>query len=307
MPNFLVRNYAGKKVAKGGSVFVYGAGFTHSVKAWFDETQAVVFDCDDGYMEIMAGESAGSFTLKIGESLNDSVDVGVVYVLADVAELPVTGKIRHTVDELCVALLGLLPRGMSWYKGSDGVFYRLMKGFAYAVLEIYNLVELFVKESSPTHTGSFSEWEDELQLPEKGVVYSGTAADIAAKRRSEIYRKSCKKGGCSISFFKSIAALFGINANIYEYWLNPSEFSQITDDEDQKRFYWMIRSNSGMSGVIDLRCGNEKGEYQGEEFVCGNARSGMRLRSWGNPDFYAMIEKLKPAHTKCLYAYSQGA
>lgn len=292
MPSCIVRNYSGRIVAKGGTVHVYGAGFTSSTKSWFGSSLAHVMSRDDGSIELMAPASADSYTLYVGDASDDKVAVGSVKVVNDVSALPIDTPVEHDVVSLRDSMLGLMPRGFAWYRGTDGVFAKLFLGLAPVVKEIYRLAILFRKESSPAHTTSLDEWENELSLPEDGVVYSGTASEIETQRRSEIFRKDCRRGGATKSFFRSIAALFGIDCEIYEYCKDPEQFESVGGTADEKYFYWMIRMTSGIPEVTVLRAGN----------TAGNARAGMRLRSWGNPYFVKMIESLKPAHTKCLYA-----
>ena len=320
MSSFVVRRYSGKRVAKGDSVFVYGMGFGSTTKAWLkngsDYTEENVVDYDDRSLKILCGNVVGAFVLCVGTSSDDRIEVGPVSVVSDTKSFLLHGKIEHTDIEVRNAMLGLLPRGSAWCKsvreGEESNFAKLFLGLAAVVVRFYENVMLFLREASPTHTESFTEWESELRLPEDGVSYyvAPDATDeqkyaMEVKRRNEIVRKACKVGGCTKSFFKSVALLFGISGEIIEYWETPSAFSQVTDPEDLKRYYWMFKSNYGIEGVTVLRCGNNSGEYEGRPFVCGNARCGMRLRWWVNPDFCSMIDNLKPSHTKCLYAFAE--
>ena len=296
MSSFVVRNVSADKLANGGTVIVYGAGFSHALKAWFDESPAVILDYDETELSVTAPENPGIYSLYIGTEYSDRISAGRVEVVQDVSCKRIILPPTHSPEEVRDAMLGLLPRGIAWYKGADGVFARLMYGLAFVVAMLYERMASLVLESSPTHTEMFEEWERELSLPEPGVDIGNEVA-----RRREIYRKACRNGGCTLRYFKSIAALYGIEADIYEYWKDPGEFSGLSTEVNRPGLYWMFRMRSGVPTVTIMRCGDDAD-------CSGNARAGNRIRSWGNPDFSSFIEKIKPAHTVCLYAYPrQGA
>ena len=81
MPNFIARNYSGRTVAAGGTVRVYGSGFSGSTKAWLGNVEAVINDYEDGVIEVSAGPDSGDYTLYLGESSSNKVAIGTITVL----------------------------------------------------------------------------------------------------------------------------------------------------------------------------------------------------------------------------------
>lgn len=290
----LIRNYAGKVVVQGGSVCVYGAGFSGSTKAWFGDSEAVVYDYDDGFIQVMAPKTVGILKLYVGDSGANRKFVGKVDVTDDTKRLALDNVADHPESDfeqnVCQSLLGLLPRGFAWYKGSDGLFSRLMLGIAGAVVELYRLIAAYRTNVSPTHTDSVTDFESEFRLPEEGVEYEGGDSEQSKKRLLEVYRKACKKGGCTIPYFKSVAALFDIDVEIYEYWKNPERFDGVQDTPERLNFYWMIKQNIPLSDVKFFDCQTE----------CNKP-----LRWWEKAAFEKLINASIPSHTRCLYAYGE--
>ena len=294
MPSFTVKEVSTRTVAVGGFVRVYGAGFDGSVQAWLDDglglensvSSAFVYDYDRDYLDVVC-PAAGRYNLRIGHALRGSVTVALISVEQDVAALAIDSPERPTVLDLQKSILGLMPSGFAWFKNLDGNFAKLALGCAYLVDKVYELVNNLRKAFSPSHTDDFEAWFSELDLPERGV-----SLDNDTMKRASIYRKMCRKGGPTIPYIKSIAALFGIDCDIYEYWKNPEEFSGVVDSPSALQFYWMVRMKSGVPEVTLFRS--------------GRGRAGQRLNSFGHPQFKSLVELIKPAHTKCLYAYPRS-
>lgn len=289
MANCIVRNVDCRRVSRGGTVTIFGS-FNHKLHVWLGAYEVSVLDYDVSFISFAANVESGNYTIYVGEQMQGRVSVGLVRVCLDESELTINRTPRPTIDDITVSMLGLLPTGFAWYKSSDSNFAKLMRGLAVVVDKVYEVIASYRIAISPTHTNAYDTWEKELSLPEDGVVRTGDA------RRDEIFRKSCRRGGNTLSYFKSVAKLFGIDVDIYEYCENPEQFSGVYDTADNLKYYWMIRMKTGTLDDVPMRCGND-------EDCGGNARSGNRLRTYVPPYFYSMMEKLKPAHTKCLYAY----
>ena len=289
MPNFIARNYSGRTVDAGGTVRVYGSGFSGSTKAWFGDDETVINDYKNGVIEVLAGSDSGDFTLYLGESSSNKVAIGTVTVVDDVANLHLYMPALHSRDHVGEMLIGLLPRGFAWYKGKDGFFYKLMNGFAYSVVQLYNLFRSFRLNASPSHTESLDEWESELKLPEPGVDLSGSESEVRKKRLAEICRKACKRGGCTIPYFKSIIALFGLDAKIYEYWKNPEKFADVDFGDDDPNFYWMVELAASEDDWRVCTCNDTCNDY---------------LQWWWNATVESMLQLVKPAHTVLLFGYT---
>lgn len=289
--SFVVRNISRNEVAKGGTVCIYGAGFSSFLKVWIGASKAVVLDYDYGFVQVAAPSFAGTFTLYAGESYENRLSVGRVIVAEDTKDLPIDLPENHTDESYRDAILGLMPRGFAWYKGADGVFSRLMLGLAKSVAGLYRLAAEFKINVSPSHTESLAVWETELALPENGVEFSGTAQEIELKRRTEIFRKACKKGGNTIPYFKSIAALFDSEIEIYEYWKNPEKFDGVDFGDDDPNFYWMVNLAARDEDWFVCTCNDTCNDY---------------LQWWWNAPMETLFDLIKPAHTKLVYSYGDG-
>lgn len=284
----IVRNISRSKICCGGIVVVYGAGFSYQTKAWFDAGLAVIIDYSYDEIKLAAPSDSGTYTLYLGTSFANRLPVGQVLVVNDPKMMPINLPDEHSVCSIRDAILGLMPRGFAWYKGSDGIFSRLMLGIAKTVSTLYSLTVSYRKNASPSHTDSLNQWEYELQLPESGTDISGTAQEIETKRRAEIFRKSCKKGGNTVPFFEGISKLFGRDVSIYEYFKNPEKFAGVDFGDDDPNFYWMIEQTASDDEWHLLDCNGTCNDY---------------LAWWWNPVLESFYETIKPAHTKIIYTY----
>lgn len=279
----VVRNYSGKVIAKGGTISVYGSCFTNLTRGWLGDEELVVKDYEYGFVEFAGLSTVGQYVLYVGTSVENRQEVGPV-VIRELTGLHLYRLKKPTLNEARDMMLGLLPRGFAWYKGLDGNFAKLSRGLSRVICEIYQLVISYQNAVSPSHTDSFEDWENELALPEKGVV-----SNTDGFRREEIFRKDCRKGGCTIPYFKSIALLFGKKINIYEYYLNPEKFEDVDFGDDDPNFYWMIELEANSSDIHICTCNDTCNDY---------------LRTWWNAPIEAMFDAIKPAHTKLVYNYT---
>lgn len=279
----VVRNYSGKVIAKGGTISVYGSCFTNLTRGWLGDKELVVKDYEYGFVEFAGLSTVGQYVLYVGTSVENRQEVGPI-VIRELTGLHLYRLKKPTLNEARDMMLGLFPRGFAWYKGLDGNFAKLSRGLSRVVCEIYQLVISYQNAVSPSHTDSFEDWENELALPEKGVV-----SNIDDFRREEIFRKDCRKGGCTIPYFKSIALLFGKKINIYEYFNNPEKFEDVDFGDDDPNFYWMIEFEANSSDMHVCTCNDTCNDY---------------LREWWNAPIEAMFDAIKPAHTKLVYSYT---
>lgn len=290
----LVRNYTGKVVAKGGTIRINGSGFSKNTFAWLGDQKLTVKDYSYDYVEYVALSTAGSYTLYVGVSLENRSSIGIV-IIRDLSSLHLYRPKKPSADESMNAMLGLMPRGFAWYKGNgksgsanDGNFAKLLRGLSRVVVDVYRLAISFKESLSPSHTDSFDVWERELRLPEPGVYTPNSQ-----RRREEIFRKACRKGGSTIPYFKSIAALFNVHVDVYEYW-NPdhrSKFEGIDFGDDDPNFYWMLEIEAQPEDWKVCTCNDTCNDY---------------LQQWWNVPLESMFNVVKPAHTKLVYSYFES-
>lgn len=192
---------------------------------------------------------------------------------------------RRSSEDFRHALIGLMPRGFAWFTGVGGNWWKLFSGFAAGVIAVYNMLRLLVKESSPVSTTELVLWENELGLPKKGLEF-----DSDADRKKEILRISRDECGCSVNYIKSIAALFELDVDVYEYWKNPEKFAGVDFAGNDRNFYVIVKSDIPTT-VYYFEC----------DGYCDD-----RLLDFGDTNYEAVVLDECPAHVKVLFQYEVG-
>jgi len=190
---------------------------------------------------------------------------------------------RRCVEDFRYALIGLMPRGFAWFTGIGGNWWKLFSGFAAGFLAAYNMFRLLVSESSPVSTTELALWERELGLPKKGLEF---VDDV--DRKKEILRVSRDECGCSVNYIKSIAALFGLDVDVYEYWKNPEKFAGVDFAGQDPNFYVIVKSDVVVGDVTYFEC----------DGFCDDS-----LLDFGDSNYEAVVLDESPAHVKILFQY----
>ena len=269
------------QVNPGGSVYVFGSGFDSKCRVAVNNEFLTVLDYDKDYLEFVAPEDAGNYTIIF---IRDGVLFGnFSLTVVSLREIGITELPERGPDEFRNSLLGLMPKGFAWFLGKLGNWWKLFSGMADGFLTVYRVFAELYREASPATTTSYEVWENELGLPIKGLEQSTEERKLA-----EIYRVARKKGGVTVPYFKSLAALFGLHAEVYEYWKNPEKFDGYDFGGEDPNFYWMIAVEGRAEDWHICTCNDTCNDY---------------LQEWSNAPAEAMFEKLKPAHTKLLCSY----
>lgn len=269
-------------VNAGGSVFVYGSGFDSQCWVRIGSQYMPVLDYDDDCLEFSAPFEIARYTVTIGRG---AVVAGEFYLsVVPLRESSTWNVGDRTVEDFRDALIGMMPRGFAWYLGRGGNWWKLFSAFGNVVLTVYNLFKSLVLNMSPAKTTAYSDWERELNLPIKGLEPSSD--DV---RLDEIYRVARKRAGDTVPYYRSLAALFGRDVKIYEYFKNPEKFEGVDFGSDDPNFYWMVEQTSSDDDWHICDCNDNCNDYLGW---------------WWNPVLEAYFELLKPAHTKVLYTYA---
>jgi len=190
---------------------------------------------------------------------------------------------RRTAEDFRHALIGLMPRGFAWFTGVGGNWWKLFSGFAAGILAAYNMLRLLVTESSPVSTTELMPWESELGLPKRGLEF-----DDDSDRKKEILRISRDECGCSVNYIKSVAALFGLEVNVYEYWKNPEKFAGVDFAGQDPNFFVIVKSDVMIGGIGYFEC----------DGYCDD-----RLLDFGDSNYEAVVLDESPAHVKILFEY----
>ena len=269
-------------VNAGGSVFVYGSGFDSQCWVRIGSQYMPVLDYDDDCLEFSAPFEIARYTVTIGRG---AVVAGEFYLsVVPLRESSTWNVGNRTAEDFRGALIGMMPRGFAWYLGRDGNWWKLFSAFGNVVFTVYNLFKSLVLNMSPAKTTAYSDWERELNLPIKGLEPSSDDG-----RLDEIYRVARKRAGDTVPYYRSLAALFGRDVKIYEYFKNPEKFEGVNFGSDDPNFYWMVEQTSSDDDWHICDCNDNCNDYLGW---------------WWNPVLEAYFELLKPAHTKVLYTYA---
>lgn len=123
-----------------------------------------------------------------------------------------------------------------------------------------------------TATGTLTDWER---------VYALTVddSDTLQQRRARVMAALAETGGLSRQYFINLAAAMGYEITI--------------DEPDDPMWRWIINVN-----------GTPERTYY---FRAGESSVGDRLEESGDPDLETLFKKLKPAHTECVFKYSEGS
>lgn len=275
---------------------LWGVGFSSNCKVKFSGSTDVkdLVDVDGNSLVFKAPKSAGTYSLYVED--DEGIKSNYISLIVLQREsMPVNNIPGRDKNDFALMLKGLLPRGFMWdFKWSSvdsqkTNWQKLLESIAAGISNVWGemLVPL-VKNSSPAITGALVEWESELGLPRKGIQYTGNAEQVLNERKDEIYRISRCRGGCTIPLIKHIIDLFGLNAEVYEYFKNPEVFPQWVKNLGEDAYmYSMIKITGGVD-VSEFDCDSSCEDY---------------LSFWWNQNFENTIEFDKLAHTKFIFVY----
>lgn len=178
----------------------------------------------------------------------------------------------------------LLPAGTAWPRDADAVLTKLLTAFADGLVRPHNEVVDLLFETDPRQA---------LQmLPDfERVVGPDTCVDggltTLAERRAYAHARWTAQGGQSRAFFIALAEALGYEVTITEY--KPFTVDSPCDDpitDEPWRFAWTVNAP----------------EETIREFTCDSGCD-EPLRTWGNELLECAINRAKPAHTICHFAY----
>lgn len=163
----------------------------------------------------------------------------------------------------------LLPRGIAFTRAAGSTFVRLLAaiaaGMARADADIRNLR----READPRTTiDLLPEWEAAAGLPDPCV----TKPQTLGERRRALVARARSTGGASAAYFEGVARDLGYTARVVEV--------------DTHVWRMDIFESTGVT-----------------LFRAGASRAGDRLRTFGDEILECVINRLKPAHTRVLFAY----
>jgi len=273
-------------------VTLWGYGFSAGAKVEINDglknSTLNVVDVDEEKIVFMA-PACGSYQLKILNG-TDSLE-GLELSVVSRSCIPVNKLPSRNLNDFALMLKGLLPRGFAWnFKWTNGSYktnwQKLLESVAAGIKVAFDDISKMLVELSPAVTSDVSRWFDELGLPINGV----TLGDYRNKN-AEIYRITRSRCGCTVPYFKSVMKIFGIDIEVYEYWKNPEEFGSYDFGSEDPNSFVLIRFHVHEKDVEGATCSGTCNEALGN----GNMFFGE-----------CVLNSVKPAHVKFIYAYDNG-
>lgn len=193
-----------------------------------------------------------------------------------------------TAAEYLANLQALLPQGFAWPRQADAALTKLLLAWADELARIDGRAADLVEEADPRTTAELlADWERVAGLPDPCVeALAGT--QTTAQRRAALVAKLTTIGGQSAAYYIALAASLGYTISVTEFDLHDVE-----DNVEHPlygtpwQFAWQVNAaedNIGRLAVTDTV----------ED----------PLAWWGNELLECVIERLKPAHTHVLFAYT---
>ena len=270
------------KISKGGIVTVYGVGFNESCKVRVSGVLYDVVDYSDEFICFYAPKNNGRYSFRIFDESSTSDDL-TLYV-DDYENLPTTKLQNRDEASFLRTLESLMPRGFAWNFGVGTNWRKFLSAVALGFAYLYETLKELVVQMSPYSTTSLGVFENELNLPRKGLeqkTFSG--------RKSEIVRISRKQGGATIPYLKSLVNLYGANFDLYEYWKNPEQFpAWVGNEGDKANFYLLLKVYAKEYYKYGFNCKSK----------CNEALGKQRDRI-----LESILDGEKPAHVKIIYKY----
>lgn len=185
-------------------------------------------------------------------------------------------------------LQALLPPGPAWPKDDAATLTRLFGALAAELSRVDGRAWQLVEEADPRTTGElFADWERVAGLPDAcAEAFGGT--QTPAQRRAALVAKLVTLGGQTPAYFIGLAAALGYAITITEF-RKHTVLSDVNYPlyNDAWHFAWQV--NAALNTVTNF-----------------NVKSNVTepLASWGNALLECVINRLKPAHTHVLFAYT---
>lgn len=163
----------------------------------------------------------------------------------------------------------LLPPGRLWRLDTGSVLSALLVAIGQTLARVEaRAVDLLAEWDPRTADETLPDWERALGLPEDGQVL----APSVEGREAAAVRKYLAQGGATAAYFIGIAQRLGFTVTIDEPALHT----------------WRMTVHAAATTTSDFRIGS---------------RIGDRISGRSNVELERVINRLKPAHTLCLFLY----
>ena len=183
-------------------------------------------------------------------------------------------------------LQNLLPQGLAWPREQQTNMDDFLLSLAGEPERVDGRVQDMLTEAYPLTTSELlTDWERVTGLPEE-CEGLGETVQI---RREAVHTKLSSIGGQSPGFYIDTAANLGFTITITEF--RPFVAGDDAGDSvygDDWAYAWQVNAPE------------ETVRY----FDAGSGSAGEPLATWGNELLECVINRLKPAHTIVIFAYS---
>lgn len=190
-----------------------------------------------------------------------------------------------TAAQYLSQLQALLPRGGAWPREPDATLTRLLQALADELARVDGRAQVLIEEEDPRTTYEMlSDWERAFGLPET----CAGAGETTQQRRNALVAKVTGIGGQSRQYFIDLAEQLGYEITITEF--DPFTVGDTVDDEiygELWQFAWQV--NAPQESITPFLATSSVDDPLG---------------AWGNEQLECAINRLKPAHTTALFAYS---
>jgi uncharacterized protein YmfQ (DUF2313 family) len=180
----------------------------------------------------------------------------------------------------------LLPSGAAWPRGDTSTLQLLIDALAAEFARVDERLGQLLVEANPREASELlADWERVEGLPDPCV----TSAQTVAQRRESAHSKLTYGGGQSRAFFIALAQSLGYTITIDEFGSAAEATAAGVPFTGEG---WAHTWRVNVPALADVR-----------EFRAGSGAAGEPLRTWGNEALECRFQRLKPAHTICLFAY----
>jgi uncharacterized protein YmfQ (DUF2313 family) len=190
-------------------------------------------------------------------------------------------------DDYQQALAALLPEGAAWPREPGSVLMRLLGAWAVELERVDARAALLMAETDPASTAELlADWERVVGLPDECAMQAQTVAE----RRAALEGRLTSVGGQSKAFFFQLAQRLGYTVTIDEFESAAAATSAgLSFVGDEWAHTWRVNVPSTV-GITSFRA--------------GSGAAGEPLRAWSNDVIECQFNRIKPAHTRLLFAYS---
>lgn len=177
------------------------------------------------------------------------------------------------------------PSGRAW-DGDD--FKKIVDTYAFEFCRVQERFNTFLKELDPRQTSELlTDWEIMLGLPDD----CSTPGATVEERRNQVVQKLTNTGGSSFEYFEGIAENLGFDVTVSDFTPFFAGQAKVGDKlhNDPVWTYWFqVTAPSDITTT----------------FKAGVGKAGDKLVEVGNETLECTFDKLKPAHTNVLFAFT---